>query len=466
MHFELITSEGLAHNSYFLAENGEALVVDPRRDVKVYLDLARRVCAKITYIVETHRNEDYVIGSIELQNLTGAEIAHSKETPFKYGEHRLVDGDVLDIGRFRIEALYTPGHTNDSICYVVSDPQVSKEPIMVFTGDTLFVGDVGRTDLPGLDLWEEMSEKQYNSIHTKLFSLGDHVLVFPGHGAGSICGHKLSDRNFSTLGYERLANPLFKLTKEDFVDYLVRLKLYRPPYFRRMEVFNLDGPPLLKNVPSPKALSVHEFEEALQEPNTIILDAREPAGFAGSHIPGSINIWLEGLSFFPGWVINYDQRILLVLERQTDLDMAVRYLWRIGFDNVIGYLCAGISEWRDKGKAIDTLSTLSASELKKRLEKKEVELVDVREFYELETGVVEGAEKIFVGFIPKQGDRLSKAKPIVTTCGWGGRGSIAASLLKRMGFKNIYNLMGGMRAWRARGYPVIKPDLEWSHPET
>jgi hydroxyacylglutathione hydrolase len=466
MHFELIASKGLAHNSYFLADGGEALVVDPRRDVQIYLDLAKRACAKITYIVETHRNEDYVIGSVELQMLTDAEIAHSKETPFKYGEHQLVDGDVLNVGRFRIEALYTPGHTNESICYVVSDPQASKEPIMVFTGDTLFVGDVGRTDLPGLDVWEKMSEKQYNSIHNKLFSLGDHVLVYPGHGAGSICGHKLSDRNISTLGYERLTNPLFKLSKEEFVNYLLRLKLYRPPYFRKMETYNLAGPPLLKEVPSPRALSVHEFEEALQEPNTILLDAREPAGFAGSHIPDSINIWLEGLSFFPGWVINYDQDILLVLERQADLEEAQRYLWRIGFDKIIGYLCPGISEWRDKGKAIDTIRTLSASELKKRLETKEVELVDVREYHEKETGIVKDATDIFVGFIPDQGDKLSKTKPIVTTCGWGGRGSIAASLLKHMGFKEIYNLMGGMRAWKARGYPLVKPDLEWSHPET
>jgi hydroxyacylglutathione hydrolase len=182
----------------FLNE-GEALVVDPRRDCKVYTRLARQECTKIKYILETHRNEDYLTGSLELQSQTDAEIAHSKETPFKYGELNLSDGDILHIGRLNVETLYTPGHTNDSVCYVIYESTMSKVPMTAFTGDTLFVGDVGRTDLVGLDVWREQSEKLYESLHEKVLPLGYHVIVYPAHGAGSICGHEISDREFSTI---------------------------------------------------------------------------------------------------------------------------------------------------------------------------------------------------------------------------------------------------------------------------
>lgn len=456
MLLEIIKSKGLAHNSYFLADEDEALVVDPRRDCIVYTQLAKRECVKIKYILETHRNEDYVIGSLELQNLTDAEIAHSKETAFKYGERNLSDGDTLAVGRLKIKALYTPGHTNDSMCYVVYSSMKSNDLMIVFTGDTLFAGDVGRTDLLGLDVWREQSEKLYNSLHEKVLPLGDHVIVYPAHGAGSICGHEISDREFSTIGYERKTNRLLQLGKKAFAEHIMKQKLLRPPYFRKMEQYNLNGPPLLHEAPIPKPLSVDEVEEEMRQPNTVIVDTREPGAFAGSYIPGSLNIWLDGLSFFSGWVITYDQRILLVTERKEDIDTAKAYLWRLGFDKIVGYLCPGLEEWRNDGKPVEHLGTLSATMLKEKLGRNEVVLVDVREEHEWKEGHIEGAERIYVGYLNEEASRLPRDKPIATTCGWGGRGGLGASILKKVGFNDVYNVLGGMKAWKKWGYPVKK----------
>jgi hydroxyacylglutathione hydrolase len=456
MFLETIKSEGLAHNSYFLADGAEALVVDPRRDCVVYTQLARRECAKIRYILETHRNEDYVIGSLELQSITDAEIAHSKETPFKYGEHSLSDGETLSVGNLKVKALYTPGHTNDSMCYVVHESADSNTPMMVFTGDTLFVGNVGRTDLPGLDIWQEQSEKLYTSLHEKVLPLGNHVAFYPAHGAGSVCGSEISDREFSTIGYERKTNPLLQLDKESFIAHMIEEKLLRPPYFRKMEHHNLNGPPLLREAPIPKPLGINEFEQEMRRPNTIVVDAREPETFAGSHIPNSLNIWLDGLSLYPGWTLTYNQRILLVTERKEDIETAEAYLWRLGFDNIIGYLCPEIREWRNNGKPTEHLGTLSAAVLKEKLDRNIILLVDVREPREWKEGHIEGAENIYVGYLMKEASRLPRDKPIATTCGWGGRGGLGASILKQMGFKEVYNILGGIKAWKSLGYPLKK----------
>lgn len=456
MRLETIKSEGLAHNSYYLSDEGEALVIDPRRDCTVYTRLAQQECSRIKYILETHRNEDYVTGSLELQTMTDAEIAHSKETPFKYGEHNLSEGDTLHIGQLDIQTLYTPGHTNDSVCYVVRESTTSNVPMLVFTGDTLFVGDVGRTDLVGIDVWRRQSEKLYDSLHEKVLPLGDQTMVYPGHGAGSICGHEISDREFSTLGYERKTNPLLKLDKESFVDRMMKQKLMRPPYFRKMEQYNLNGPPPLKEAHMPKLLSAKEFEEETQKPNTSIVDTREPEAFASSHIPGSLNIWLDGLSFFPGWVLTYDQRILLVTERKEDIATARSYLWRLGFDNLLGCLCPGISEWRNLGKPVDHLGTLSAPMLKEKLDLKKIFLVDVREPSEWDEGHVKEAERIYVGHLTEKSTTLPHDQPIACICSVGYRGGLGASILKKIGFKEVYNVLGGMDTWKTLGYPVEK----------
>ncbi len=456
MKFELISSPGIAHKSYFMADKGEAFVVDPRRDANIYLELAKDACADIIYIFETHRNEDFVVGSLELQNLCGAEIVHSRETPFKYGEHGVKDGDKFKVSRFHIETLHSPGHTDDSICFSVTDPANSRKPFMVFTGDTLFVGDIGRTDLPGLDIWEKMTEKLYHSLHDALLPLGDEVVIYPGHGAGSICGHAISDRNFSTIGYERLHNQIFQLDKEAFKKHVMSIKLRRPPYFQQMEVYNLEGPPLLRDAPVPRVLTVAEFEKAMENSNTIVVDTRNPDAYAASHLPGSFSIWLNGLSFYPGWVLKHDQEILLVLERPEDINKAKSFLWRLGYDNIKGYLCPGIDAWRNKGKPTDQIGAITATQLKDKLEKDELLLIDVRETYECEAGFVDGSKYIYVGELAKHVDSLPTDKPLAVTCGWGGRGSLASSILRRHGFRDVTNVLGGLNAWQALDYPLIK----------
>ncbi len=456
MRLEIIESKGLAHNSYYISDAAEALVVDPRRDCRIYLQIAEKDCAKIKYILETHRNEDYVIGSLELQNLTDAEIAHSKETPFKYGKHNLDDGDTLQLGNLKIKTLFTPGHTNDSLCYVVYESGNMDTPLMAFTGDTLFAADVGRTDLLGKDTQREQSAKLHDSLHEKVLTLGNHVIVYPGHGGGSVCGHHISDRQITTIGYEKKTNPLLTIDKEVFITQLMKQKLLKPPYFTKMEQLNIDGPPLIQKALHSHSLDINQFEEKMKEPGTVIVDTREPGAFAGSHIPDSINIWLDGLTFFPGWILTYEQKILLVTERKEDVATAKTYLQRLGFDNIVGHLCPSIEEWRNSGKPIEQLKTLSAVELKQKLDRNEISLVDVRSPSELEKGYIEGAERIYVGRLIDEAGRLPRDKPIASVCSVGNRAGLGASILKKAGFKEVYNVLGGMMAWEKLGYPTRK----------
>jgi len=234
MRLQVIKSEGLAHNSYFLADKGEAVVVDPRRDCEIYTELAKEECASIRYILETHRNEDHVSGAVELKNMTEAEIGHSNALQFKYGEHDLADGDTLNLGDVKIKAIHTPGHTNESLCYLIY-PLGSCEATMIFSGDTLFAGSVGRTDLYGKPTLQSQAEKLFTSLHEKILPLGDHVVVYPAHGAGSVCGHDISEQEPTTIGYEKKTNPYLQLTMEDFVCKSASEELVVPKYFREME---------------------------------------------------------------------------------------------------------------------------------------------------------------------------------------------------------------------------------------
>ena len=454
MKLYTVKSERLSHNSYFLANGTEAAVVDPRRDCQIYLHLAQETCTKIRYILETHRNEDYVTGSKELQNQTPAEICHSKALAFKYGEHNLEDGETLKIGNLCVKALHTPGHTDESLCYAVSDLEKNPDPLLVFSGDTLFVGSVGRTDLKGKTSQPKQAEKLYISLHEKLLPLGEGVILYPAHGAGSMCGSEISTQTFSTLGYEKKTNPYLSMGKDAFVQRALKTELLVPPYFAKMETYNLNGPPKLRGLPLPKALSVAEFEAQMAEADSIVVDTRKPYAFAGSHITGALSILLGGTAVYPGWVLGYDQRILLVLERVGDLKRVLRHFWRLGFDNIYGYLCVGMSEWQRLGKPISSIGTLWATQLKEQLERYVV--LDVREPSEWhQEGTVEGAQRIFFGDLAQQADGLSRNKRYAVMCSVGDRASIAASILKRKGFE-VSNVLGGMTAWQLLGYPTVK----------
>lgn len=454
MKVEAVKSEGLAHNSYYIQSGSEAAVIDPRRDCTIYTELASRDCAKIKYILETHRNEDYVIGSLELQNMTDAEIGHSKELQFRYGEHNLVDEDTLNVGDLKIKALYTPGHTNESLCYIVFE---GMEPRMVFTGDTLFAGSVGRTDLYGKDRQRTQAEKLYESIYEKLLMLDDSLLVYPSHGAGSICGNAIKGFEPTTMGLEKRTNPYLQLSKEEFIQKSIDTELFVPRYFKRMEELNLNGPQIMANMADPEMLELSEFEKKRHEQNMIVVDTRMPYSFAGSHIPNSLSMWLRGTSAYPGWIMDINQPILFVLERPEDIGKVTSQFRRLGFDNLRGFLCGGMNTWQEAGKPFHNFRTLTASELTEKLSRNEVTLIDVREPNEwTEDSYIEGALLIPFAELTEKAGSIPKDKPVAVTCSVGNRTSIALSLLEQAGFAQLINALGGMTAWTNLGYPTTK----------
>ncbi len=456
MIFERIKSEGLAHLSYFIGSGDEAIVIDPRRDCQIYFDLARRQGMKIKYIFETHRNEDYVIGSLELKELTGAEIYHGQGVDFKYGNF-VRDGQEFNFGSIKLAALHTPGHTDESMSYTLSDPDAGKEPFMVFTGDALFVGDVGRTDLYGPEETPRMASNLYDSIFNKILPLGDGVILCPAHGAGSLCGGAISKREYSTLGMERIQNPaLQRADKEEFIKFKLEEKLEFPPYFKKMEQYNLRGPPLLKGLPVPELLSPERFRAEIEK-GALVVDTRMPHSFGGAYIKGSYGIWLMGLPFFAGWLLPYDKPILLVLEENEQLETVLRYLVRIGYDNLAGFLSGGIAAWYMKALPIDSLNLISVQSLKEKLDRNEEMLIlDVRRDEEWEKGHIERAEHIYVGQLEKNLDKLPRSCPIVVYCDSSRRSNIAASILKKNGYNEVYNVLGSMTAWKNAGYEIVK----------
>jgi hydroxyacylglutathione hydrolase len=452
MIFECIKSEGLAHLSYFIGSEDEALVIDPRRDCQVYIDLARRKGMKIKYIFETHRNEDYIIGSLELKCLTDAKTYHGIGVDFKYGNY-LDDGQEFSFGSMKLTALHTPGHTDESMSYILVDLDTGQEPIVVFTGDALFIGDVGRTDLYGPKEAPRMASNLYDSIFNKILPLGDEVILCPAHGAGSVCGGTIAKREHSTLGLERIQNPVLQKTeKEEFVKFKVEEKLEFPPYFEKMEQYNLQGPPLLQDFPVPELLSPEEFK-AEMEKGAVVLDTRMPHSFGGAHIKDAYSIWLGGVPSFAGWVLPYNKPILIVLEEIEQLETAVRYLIRLGYDNIAGFLNGGIASWYIKALPIDSLNLISVHDLKEKLEKgAKMVILDVRSDKEWDVGHIEEARHIYVGRLEENLDEIPKNCPVIVYCGTARRSNIAASILKKNGYGKVYNVLGGMAAWKNAGY--------------
>jgi hydroxyacylglutathione hydrolase len=454
MIFERIKSAGIAHNSYLIGSGSDAAVIDPRRDCQVYADSAQDKGLKIKYIFETHRNEDYVIGSIQLTSMTRAEICHGPGLDWKYGS-TLSDGQQFRIGRLRLTAIHTPGHTDESISYVLTDLATGEANVMVFTGDALFVNDVGRTDLYGPEEAIRLASDLYDSIFTKLLPLGDAVIVCPAHGGGSVCGLHIASRDESTIGIERIQNPVLQIKdKEGFVKYKSAEKPERPHYFRQMEKLNLEGPPLLQCMPLPAPLTPTEFEKKMNQ-GAIVVDTSEPAAFGGVHIRGAYSIWLEGLPVFGGWVLPYHRPVLLVLEDQSHLERAVRYLIRAGYDQIAGYLREGTEGWYNAGLPTERLPLLSVHQLKAMLDHgDELLVLDTRGQDEWDSGHIAGSLHIYVGYLEQRLKEISKGKPIAVICNVGHRAGLGASILLRAGYPNVYNVLGSVKAWVAAGFPI------------
>lgn len=451
MFVEKIVSEGLAHNSYIVGDSGDAFVVDPRRDVDTYFDIADSKCCRIRFVFETHRNEDYMIGSRELESMAGCRIIHGGRLDFGYGEPAW-DGDSFDAGNLKIRVLETPGHTPESLSFVLYPPFQREIPWIVFTGDALFYGDVGRTDLLGEDRRADLASSLYDSLHGKLMSLGEQVAVYPAHGSGSACGGNIADLAISTIGYERATNPMLGLSREAFIEKKKIESIPLPPYFDRMAELNLKGPPLL-DPGRIEPMDAPVFAGAISD--CIVVDTRSPLSFAGGHIGSSYNIWMGGMARFPGWILEPEKDILLVTDRREDVETARRYLSRIGFDSVRGYLCDGIEDWHNRGMPLSQVKIFTVPGLNKRLKDGEdLFLLDVREKGEYTGGHIPGAVNIYVGELERKLDEVPSDRLIVSICSTGNRSGLGASILKRRGYRQVCNLIGGTTAWKEKGYPV------------
>ncbi len=451
MFIEKIISEGLAHNSYIVGNMGEAFVVDPKRDLDSYFKISDDNCCRIGFVFETHRNEDYMVGSLELESRTGCKIIHSDRLDFGYGEPA-TEGDIFEIGGMKLRVLETPGHSPESLSYVLYPPSGEEIPWVAFTGDALFYGSVGRTDLLGRS--GEFASVLYDSLHRKLLPLGDHVIVYPAHGSGSACGSNIVDLQISTIGYERATNPMLKLSREEFIEIKKNEIIPLPPYFIKMSDHNLRGPPLLDQ----KMIALMDapmFADAIYD--CAVVDTRSPLSFAGGHIKGSYNIWLDGLANFGGWILEYDKDVLLVTERREDIETARLYLARIGLDRIRGYLCGGFEDWQNRGMALSHSGVDTASGLYEKLkEKKEMFLLDVRRKDEYAAGHIPGAVNIYVGELEDRLQEVPSDRPVVSICSVGHRAGLGASILKRHGYDRVFNLVGGTTAWKEKGYPTEK----------
>ncbi len=449
MLLQSVKSQGLSHISYILGDGGYAAVIDPRRDCRVYLDIACENGMQITHIFETHRNEDYIIGSQELSAMTGAAVYHGKALDFTYGQ-AAVQGDVFEFGQIRLKVLETPGHTFESLSLVLYDTGSGEEPLAVFTGDALFIGDVGRTDFFP-DRLEETAGLLYDSIFTKLLPLGDHVLLYPAHGAGSVCGAGMADRDFSSLGYERRTNPSLQVdSREAFIRNKIGERHVKPAYFSRMEQANLHGAPAVEPLNPPPPLQAAQFEQAMRD-GMIAVDIRSPEAFAGAYIPDSLAIPLEMLPVYGGWFLPYDRDIGLIVDSYRDVDPARRYLARIGYDRVVGFLEQGLHDWEIQGKYYETIPAIFAGEIQQRIrDQEDFTLLDVRSLDEFEQGHLPNAQHIFLGELPERLGEIGSSRPVTTFCGSGQRAIIAASILKQNGFREVEDCLGSMQAC-ARG---------------
>lgn len=441
MHFRQFYLGCLAHASYFIGSNGEAAVVDPQRDVDQYLDEAERLGMRIRWIIETHLHADFVSGHRELAERTGAQIVFGAAAGAELAHVAVHDGDELRAGEVTLRAIETPGHTPESVSWLVTAPG---ETPRVLTGDTLFIGDVGRPDLAGSRGFtsEQMAGMLYDSLHEKLLALGDEVEVWPAHGAGSACGRNISSDRSSTIGAQRRMNyALQPMPREKFVE-LMTTDLAAPPrYFPIDAEINRRGARALAEVTPPR-LTPREVEES----GAMLLDVRDAASFGAGHIEGSINIGLRGqYASWAGTLLPHDARLIVIADGEKQIAEAVMRLARVGFENVAGTF--DIREWPHQ---LVALPQIDVSEL--RAKHDDLAVLDVRRPGEYESGHVPGARNVPLPELEERVTELDAAKRIAVICASGYRSSTAASILQRHSFAALYNVVGGTSAWVAAGF--------------
>lgn len=462
MFFRHIYDTSLAQGSYIIGcqVTGEAIVIDPKRDVDTYIEIAKKNGLNITHITETHIHADFLSGSRELAELTGAKMYLSDEGgadwQYEFDHVGLKERDIIHVGNVSLEVIHTPGHTPESISFLLTDNPASDQPSMVFTGDFVFVGDVGRPDLlekaAGIKNTQEAGAKELWKSLKKFSKLPSHIQVWPGHGAGSACGKALGAVPSSTVGYELISNWAFKYLddEEGFVKELLTGQPEPPKYFAMMKKLNKVNRPLLTSVPDHEKMSTADF---LNEYNkgVRIIDTRSRKDFAEAHIPNSYHILgNDSFSTWAGWLMNYDEDMILVADTEQMEDLT-RKLMRIGLDNIIGY----IDNIDDLGVELESNEIIDTEEFKNYLSKKEgVQIFDVRNLNEYNTQHIDGVDHLFLGTIKDNLDKLDSTKEIVIHCQSGARAAIAHSVLSSEGFKSIKNYEGGMNEWTGSENPV------------
>jgi glyoxylase-like metal-dependent hydrolase (beta-lactamase superfamily II)/rhodanese-related sulfurtransferase len=452
----------LAQASYMIGSDGEAAVVDPRRDVDEYLDEARAQGLRIRYVVETHLHADFVSGHRELAERTGATIVIGARAGAAFPHRGVRDGDEIRVGRVALRFLETPGHTPESVSVLVVDSEAGSEPKLVLTGDTLFIGDVGRPDLAGAagHTPEQMASMLYDSLHGKLLTLPDAVGVYPAHGAGSLCGRNISQETSSTIGEQRRTNyALRPMSKPDFVRLATADLPEVPQYFGMDVAINRAGASPLAGRPLPPSLAPGEVL-ARARAGALVLDVRAAAAFGAGHVPGSWNIGLSGqFASWAGTLVDPQREILVAADDEAHVAEAALRLSRVGLEKVTGYLAGGIAAWQAAGHDVATLPQWPVDELLAQLEETaSLQLVDVRRPAEYAAGHVPRARNVPLDRLQRESGALDRSRPIAVVCASGYRSSTACSLLRQQGFTGpLHNIVGGTSGWIAAGFPTDRP---------
>jgi hydroxyacylglutathione hydrolase len=463
MYFKQFYLNCLAHASYLIGSEGEAAVVDPQRDVDQYINEAAGQDLKIKYIIETHLHADFVSGHRELAARTGAEIVFGAKADAAIPHRPVKDGDELTIGALKLAVIETPGHTPESICVLVTETSDEAAPQKVLTGDTLFIGDVGRPDLAGGKGYtsQDMAGMMYDSLHQKLLKLDDSVEVYPAHGAGSMCGKNLSSETSSTIGQQRKFNyALQPMTREQFVTMMTTDLPEAPAYFSRDAEINREGAPALSRLPEPRAMSPEEVHEVGQH-GCVILDVRSAADFGAGHVPGSLNIGLGGqFASWAGSLIPLTAPIVIVAGSEEQIAEAQTRLARVGLENIQGYLEGGVDAWQNSRRQLATVPQISVAELKEMIETRPaLQVVDVRRAAEYQSGHAPRAAHAPLANLRERVPTLNfdPAKKTAVICAGGYRSSAATSILEQTGFTDLLNVTGGTGAWIKAGYEVEMP---------
>lgn len=462
MIFHQFYLPGLGHASYFIGseETGQGLVLDVRRDVDVYYRYARRKGMRIRYAADTHQHNDYLTGITELKQRSPVELLASARAQLGYQAAPVGEGDRLEMGEVVFQVLETPGHTPEHLSFLVYDRSRGAEPVILFSGGALLVGDVARPDLLGdAEETRRHARALCHTLKTKILTLPDHVMVFPTHVSGSLCGGSIGSMLFTTIGYERRMNKMLEsLTDEDqFAKECLNLDDLPtvPPYWPRMRRQNIQGPQPLGVLTEPPALPVEAFMKQ-QRDGALVLDCRSPEAFGGGHMPGALNVGLTGaFATWAGTVLPADSKILLVLEAPSDLWKVTWELLRIGYDLPVGWLAGGMKQWRTAGQAVEFVPQWTVNDLKEQLQKdRHLVVLDVRQPAEWRSGHIRSALHIPGGALPERIGEVPRDRPLAVHCGSGYRSSVACSLLQTKGYKPVFNVLGGFSAWQARGFPV------------